>query len=427
MPLTRSMTALLDPFLHIVLALALGLLIGVQRGWATREEEAGTRVAGIRTFGLLGLAGGMAGALGADDPALAVVVITVAAGLILLGYAQVMRRGGSVSGTASLSGLLTLCIGFLATTGRPLLAAAIAAVTTLVLALRSQLHGWLRRLSEAEVNAIARFALISLAILPLLPDRQYGPYDAWNPRQLWLVVVLVSGFSFAGYAAGRRWGEERGTITTAAAGAMVSSTAVTAALATRLRDGDESPHVLTAGVATASVVMFLRLLVLAIVLVPSVMPTLLYFVLPPVLVSAAFAWWNIRAARSEPPASACEVSVRNPFSLRPALVLMAVVMLLSLVSRWTLHHFGNASLAVVLMLSGSVDVDSTIITMANLPVGSLGGELAGLTIMVPAIVNTLVKAGTAVTVAGWKRGWPTALPLVASAAAGLAMLPVLLL
>ncbi|MHA6766042.1 MgtC/SapB family protein [Sphingobium ummariense] len=157
---------------------------------------------------------------------MAIILIVSAAMLVLMGYAQAAWRGGPVSGTASLAGLLTLGCGFLATSQQERLATIIAVLMTLVLALRSQLHGWIGRLSEVEVSAIVRFALISLAILPILPDRPYGPYDAWNPRQLWMVVVLVSGFSFAGYMASKRLGASRWKLATAASGAMVSSTVV---------------------------------------------------------------------------------------------------------------------------------------------------------------------------------------------------------
>ena len=162
----------------IALALALGLLIGVQRGWTLRHEPAGSRFAGIRTFGLLGLAGGVAGALRSIESGVAIILIASAAMLVLMGYAQAAWRGGPVSGTASLAGLLTLGCGFLATTQQERLATIIAVLMTLVLALRSQLHGWIGRLNEVEVSAIVRFALISLAILPIHPDRPYGPYDA---------------------------------------------------------------------------------------------------------------------------------------------------------------------------------------------------------------------------------------------------------
>lgn len=409
----------------IALALALGLLIGVQRGWTLRHEPAGSRFAGIRTFGLLGLAGGVAGALRPIEPGVAIILVAASSALILMGYAQAAWRGGPVSGTASLAGLLTLGCGFLATTQQGFLATIIAIVMTLMLALRSQLHGWVGRLSEVEVTAIARFALISLAILPLLPDRAYGPYDAWNPRQLWMVVVLVSGFSFAGYIASKRLGASRGTLATAAAGAMVSSTAVTAALAARLRDDAENRPILQAGITTASVVMLMRVLILVGVLAPFALPALALLIAPAALVSAVATAGYLRKAALLPSFHSREVSVRNPFNVVPALGLMALVMLLSLVSRWVLERFGDAGLATVLALSGMVDVDSAIITMSGLPTGVLDGRTAGFVLALPVMLNTLVKAGATVSFAGRDRGRSAAIALIASVAASLLMLPIL--
>ena len=415
-----------DAITALGLSLALGLLIGIERGWTLRNERAGSRFAGIRTFGLLGLAGGLAGYIRTADAGVAFVLFAATAALVLLGYAQAAWRSSNVSGTASLVGLLTLGCGFLAATSHGRLATIIAVVTTLVLALRTQLHGWIRKLSEIEIRAIVRFALIALAILPLLPDRAYGPFDAWNPRQLWMVVVMVSGFSFAGYVASRILGPSRGTIAAAAAGAMVSSTAVTAALATRLRSGDEQAPLLAAGISIASTVMLLRVLVLVGVLAPFALTSLVLIVSPAVLVSALASLWFLKAAQRLAPQSSKEIAVRNPFELTPALILMALVMVLSLASRWALDRFGDAGLAIVLALSGMADVDSAIITTAGLPPGTIGGRTAGLVLAAPVMLNTLFKAGVAIGIAGWGKGCRAAWPLAASVAAGLAVLPVLL-
>jgi len=416
----------IDVIEAIGLSLALGLLIGIQRGWALRGEQPGTRFAGIRTFGLLGVAGGMAGVLHATDPTIGAIIVAAAALLVLLGYVEPARRSDKVSGTASLVCLLTLGCGFLATTRQGMLATVIAVAITLVLAMRRQLHGWVTRLSEAEVNAIARFALIAMAILPLLPDRAYGPLNAWNPRQLWMVVVMVSGFSLAGYVASKRLGASRGTIVTAGAGAMVSSTAVTAALATRLRIGEENAAILVAGISAASLVMLLRVLALVAVLAPFALPGLALFVVPAALVSGLATAWHVRTALRLPAQPSKEVAVRNPFDLMPALGLMLLVMALSLASRWVLQRFGDAGLATVLALSGTADVDSAIITLGSLPTGTLDARTAGLVLAAPVMLNTLFKAGVTVSLAGWQSGWRAALPLVASVVAALFVLPVVL-
>ncbi len=401
----------------LALGLALGLLIGIQRGWVLRNDPSGSRFAGIRTYALLGLMGAIAGALQARAEGLATILLAATAALVLIGYWRSTQRNSTVSGTASVTSLLTLACGFLAGSGEGVLATATAGVMVLILALRSQLHHWIASLDEVEVSAIARFALIALVILPLLPDTPFGPYDAWRPRQLWLVVVLVSGFSFLGYIASRKLGVSRGTIATAAAGSAVSSTAVTAALATRLRNDEEDPAILYAGIAAASAVMFLRVMVLTWTLARFALPTFALFAVPGMLVSLAATAVFLVRMRNAPHRAGQSVPIRNPFDIGPALWLMVLVMVLSVTARWVLSRYGDAGLAMVLALTGTVDVDSAIITMGNLPEGTLAPHMAGLVLLPPAVLNTLFKAGTAITIAGWHKAWPAAAVLLASAAA----------
>lgn len=419
-----------DALVSIALALALGLLVGVERGWTQREQAAGTRFAGIRTYGLLGLAGGLGGALQAAYPALSAILLAATAALVVLGYWRSTRGQAatppSISGTASLVGLLTLACGFVAGAGGHALASAATGVMVLVLAMRHQLHDWIRSLDEREVLAIAHFALIALVILPLLPNKPMGPLDAWHPRQIWLVVVMVCGFSFLGYIAARRLGASKGTMATAAAGSMVSSTAVTASLAGRLRDGSGDPVMLNSAIALASAVMFLRVIVLVGALAPFALTMLLTWAMPAMAASLLGAWLIGPQLDHQDSAAEKTLALRNPFALGPALILAALVMVLSLAARWVLARYGDAGLATMLALSGMVDVDSAIITMGNLPRGTLDPQLAALIVMPPVLLNTLFKAGTAVGLAGWRKAWRGATVLTASAVVSLAALPWLL-
>ena len=419
-----------DTLISVALALALGLLVGVERGWTQREQAAGTRFAGIRTYGLLGLAGGLGGGLQAAYPALSAVLLAATAVLVVMGYWRSTRSqpatAPSISGTASLVGLLTLACGFVAGAGGHALASAATGVMVLVLAMRHQLHDWIRNLEEREVLAIAHFALISLVILPLLPDTPMGPLEAWRPRQIWLVVVMVCGFSFLGYIAAHRLGASKGTMATAAAGSMVSSTAVTAALAGRLRDGSGDAAMLNSAIALASAVMFLRVMALVGFLAPFALATLLTWTVPAMCVSLVGAWFVGRDQSGAGTAADAALPLRNPFALGPALILAALVMVLSVAARWVLMHYGDAGLATVLALSGMLDVDSAIITMGNLPRGTVDPRLAALILMPPVLLNTLIKAVAAIGLAGWKKAWPSAAVLGASTAVALGALPFLL-
>lgn len=413
-------------WIGLALALALGLLVGLQRGWAHRTDAPGTRFAGIRTFGLIGLAGGISGALFTAARPVAVIIVGASAGLILLSYYRASRQSDGASGTTSIVGLITLACGFLAATDHWLTAIAIAVPMMLLLAMRRQLHRMERGLSEAEVAAIARFALIALVILPLLPDAQYGPFDAWNPRQLWLVVVFVSGFSLMGYLAGRLLGDRLGTIATAATGSLVSSTAVTASLANGLKQESAVPALLFAGVCVASAVMFLRVMLLVAVIAPFALPTLAALALPGVIVSFAAAALFYRRMRQQPPGAAKRASVKNPFAIGPALLLLALVMVMTVAARWALERFGDAELVVVLAISGTVDVDSAVIAMGSLPREALEPRMAGLSLLAPIVLNTLFKAGAMVSIAGWRRSRPAFLALLLSALASLGALPFVL-
>ena len=165
--------------------------------------------------------------------------------------------------------MATLGLGFVAGFGQPGLAIAGATLVTLLLALKAELHGLLDRLDEDDVKALARYAVIAGAVLPFLPNGHYGPLGAWNPQRLWLVVVLVTGFSFLGYVANRIFGERHGTVATGLIGGAYSSTAVTLSLAQRL--GSEKAGAEPAAIAFATAVMYLRVPILIAILATRVL------------------------------------------------------------------------------------------------------------------------------------------------------------
>ncbi len=404
-----------QPLLSLIAAVAAGLLVGMERGWAQRDYAKGQRVAGFRTFGLIGLVGGLGG-LGADGIA-AALGLGVAA-VLAIGYARGAHED-RLSATTTIAGLLTFGAGFVAVRSSATLGLAAAAATFAILSARASMHALLKGLSEEEIEGVARFLLVALVVLPLLPDADYGPYDAWNPRRIWMVVVLVMGLSFAGYAAARRFGSDRGILIVALTGAIVSSTAVTVGFARRLRDEPEARGALTAGIAVASIVMFVRVQLLAIVLVPRVVPALALAMAPATIVSAvALLVWR-RQTRS--PGA---IALGNPLSFAPALLLAGLVAVLSLAARWSLDRFGSSGMAVVLGLTGISDVDAAVITLAGLPATSLDNWTGGFVLAVPVMANTAAKAGMTALI-GWGHGGPrAALPLVAALLASVGALGV---
>lgn len=398
-------------------AVLAGLIIGTERGWVQRERPAGARVAGIRTFGILGLIGGLAGLL---PNAVMAVLLGGGALLIAAGY-RAAARSDQLSATSAVAGLLTLAIGCVATRLSVEIALGVAAATFALLRSRQTLHAVLRGLEEREIEAVARFLLVSLVVLPLLPDADFGPYGAWNPRRIWMVVVMVTGLSFAGYVLARRMGQGRGIMIVAMTGALVSSTAVTASYARRLRTEPEARGALVAGIAMASVVMFVRVLVVTLALAPRALPSLALSLAPGVVVAgalAALAW-----RRQETPGES-GVVLGNPFDFGPALLLAALVAVLSLVARWALDEFGGQGMAMLLSLTGMMDVDAAVLTLAGLPRNVLGDELAGIVLAGPVLANTAIKAFMALGLGGGRDGLRAAAPLFLAAlasAAGIAV------
>src|SRR6266508_2904997 len=210
------------------LSLFIGLLIGTERGWQERSATEGERVAGIRTVGLLGLLGGLwallAQELGTVLLGFSFLAVTL---LMIVAHFLDVRAHRDVWITTVIAALLTFVLGATAVQGHEAVAAGGAVITTVILSLKSFLHGWLKKLEETELFAALKLLLMSVVILPWLPDRGYGPWDALNPYDIWFFVVLIAGISFVGYFAMKLAGSTQGIIVTRLLGGMVSSTAVT--------------------------------------------------------------------------------------------------------------------------------------------------------------------------------------------------------
>ena len=396
--------------LSVGAALAAGLLIGIERGWKQRGEKPGSRIAGVRTFTLLGLVAGIAGLIGARGYGLAGGAV-VTGGVALMTYAFGRELKSQRDATTGVAALLTLAIGFLAGSGSAGLAIAAAAITISVLALRQEIHGFVEKLAADDVKALARFAVIALAVLPFLPDRPFGPYGAWNAANLWWVVILVTGFSFAGYVANRIFGERHGTIATALIGGAYSSTAVTQSLAQRL-GSKAAPGAEPAGIALATAVMYLRVLVLIAALATRLIVPFAIVVAPPLIVAWIAGWWLYRQA----PKSDAPTRPGNPIALLPALTFLVFLAIAAVAARWAESRFGEQGIAWLLLFMGSFDVDAAIVTAGNLPPDAIGAQLAALALGGTILANMVVKLG--ITVA-YARGRSTsaALALLASMAA----------
>ena len=393
----------------VATALACGLLIGIERGFDLRGLRAGSRVAGVRTFALVGLVSGLAGLAGRFGQSFAAgAIVAGAVAVMVIGYAHRPGLENRPDATTPVAALGTVGLGFVAGFGEPGLAIAGATVVTLILALKAELHGFVDKLDEDDIKALARYAVIAGAVLPFLPSGNYGPLGAWNPQRLWLVVVLVTGFSFLGYVANRLFGERHGTIATALIGGAYSSTAVTQALAQRLGTKKE-PGAEPAGIALATAVMYLRVPVLMAVFATRALPQISVLLLPAVLVAWGAGWWLYRKApRSDAPSPP-----GNPIALLPALGFALFVAAAAVAAAWAQGRFGQSGIAVLLLIVGSMSVDTAIITLGGLPPDAISPLLAAVAIAGTIIGNMAVKIGIALVYARGK-GVSAAIAMTAS-------------
>jgi uncharacterized membrane protein (DUF4010 family) len=393
--------------LSVVTALACGLLVGIERGWKLRDERPGTRVAGVRTFTILGLGSGIAGLLGSIGQA--VVAAAIAVGMVaimVIAYSRQLQDHHD--STSAVAAIATVAIGYLAGNGNPALAIACATIGVALLALRQELHGFVERLDADDVKALARYAVIAGAVLPFLPSGHYGPLGAWNPRQLWLVVVIVTGFSFLGYVANRIFGERHGTIATAVIGGLYSSTAVTQALSERLGRAS-TPGAEPAGIALASAVMYVRVLFLVAILATRIALPFAIITLPAIAVGVAAGWWLYRKS----PRSDAPTAPGNPIALLPALGFVIFVAAMAIAVTWAEGRFGQRGIALLLLISGSANVDVAIVTAGGLPPQAISPNLAAIALAATIVANMGVKIGVTVAYARAK-GRSAALALIAS-------------
>ena len=381
--------------LSVVTALACGLLIGIERGFDLRGLRAGTRVAGVRTFTLLGLASGLAGLAGRfGQPFAAGALVAGCVAVLAIGYFNRPGLKSKPDATTPIAAVTTVALGFIAGFGEPGFAIAGAAIVTLLLALKAELHGFLDKLDEDDVKALARYAVIAAAVLPFLPNGPHGPLGAWNPQKLWLVVVLVTGFSFLGYVANRMFGERHGTIATALIGGAYSSTAVTQSLAQRL-GRDEKGGAENAGIALATAVMYLRVLVLIGVLATRALAPFAILILPALVIAWGAGFWLYRKA----PKCDAPTPPGNPIALLPALGFVVFVAVAAVAAKWAQGSFGQSGLAVLLLITGSMDVDVAIVTLGGLPAQAISPLLGAIAIAGTIIINMAVKIGIALVYA----------------------------
>jgi len=400
--MTNMTVTMGETFIHLGIAIAIGFIIGLERGWKGRAAEEGMRVAGLRTFGLIGLLGGLWGllaeTLGQWLLGFAFLALAV---LLVVGHAISVKATKDYGITTVVAALIAFALGALAVTGYMHIAAAGAIVTAMILRLKPVLHSWLTRLEYGELSAILKLALIWIVILPLLPNRGYGPWQAINPYEIWWMVVLIAGISFAGYVAIKTVGASKGLLITGFLGGLVSSTAATLNLS-KLAQKKTRIATICAAILLAEAIMFPRILLE----VSVVNPALLYPVLLPILlmtsvmVVGVFLLWRKKGQAQEG-----ELPVTNPFQIKMALQFGLFLALVMLLAKAAMTWLGETGVYLVAFVSGFADVDAITLSLSSMAAKDLAPEAAINGIVIAAIVNTMFKTFLALFIAGRQMLW----------------------
>ncbi len=375
--------------IDFAIALGLGLLVGLQR---QRDASA---FAGIRTFALAGLLGAICTLLSESvgpwlvgAGLLAITALLVAANLLA------SRQPDYDPGlTTELALLVVYLTGVLSADGHHALALVVGAGTAVLLHLRTRLHSLAHGLSNDDMRAMMQFVVVALVVFPVLPDRGFGPGGVLNPRQIWLMVVLITGISLASYLVSQWLGGRSGAVAGGLLGGLISSTATTASHARRSKEApDARTAALTALVVMlASTVVFVRVLVLVGTVSPGQFRTITPPLIAMLLLTSALSlvlWWRGRVdAAPLPPAG-------NPTQLKIALGFAVIYAGVLLAVTYAREFFGERGLYVVALISGLTDMDAiTLSTSTLVSRGQLDGSTGGRVILIASLSNLVFKGG----------------------------------
>lgn len=394
--------ALLEMFQRLAMALGIGFLVGIERGWKHRDAPEGSRAAGLRTHAVIGLMGGVTGALLPTVGHLGFLALTLAFAAAFITFkVRESLTDNDISVTGTIAGLIVFALGVYAMWGDLRIAAAVGVVLVGLLAFKDALHDWLDKVTWKELRSALLILGATFIALPLLPDRTIDIWGAINPRELWLLTILVAGASFAGYVAVRVLGSDIGVLAGAAAGALVSSTVVTAELGRRVNTGETHAMVGGAAAAIAAAISIGRVIVLlaitAMPVVPEATPALAAAAL--VFVASAFA---MRFLDREGDGGDSSRKLRSPLDLWSVAQFAVFLGAVIVVGRIIADAYGQAGLLPFAATAGLADVDAVTLAASSLVRGGLDASVGAHAVMIAVLMNTLAKGGIAFVTGGWR-------------------------
>ena len=410
-------------FQRLSVALAIGLLIGLERGWKERGEREGNRTAGVRTFALLGLLGGLWGSIahlkgegGAIALGIAFAVVTLV--LATFRYRETAHEN-SFGVTTVVAAMLCFALGAFAVLGDMQAAAASGVAVTALLSLKAVLHSFVERLTWLEFRSGLMLLAMTFIMLPLLPNRTVDPWQTLNPFEIWFLTVMIATISFAGYVAIKAFGSRRGVVFGGIAGGLASSTATTINMAQLAAKHPDQLSTLLAGALLAGATMMARMLAIVTVANPKLLPLLAapfgFAAVAQSAIAVHLLKWHSPAAGTSQ-----DLRIENPFDLAVVLKFGALLTVVTIIAKFATSYAGGYGAYAVSAVSGIADVDAITLSMARLGDGQISTAVAAGAIALAGAVNTVAKAVMGWGAGGYEFGWRMLAAAAVAIAAGFA-------
>lgn len=380
-------------FFGLAIAIGLGLLVGMQREWVAGKPI------GMRSFALISMIGGLVGLFAEQYGEWVVASGLIAITLAIFFHTYLQSPEARKSGmTTELAAVAMFLVGVLATSGFIAGAVVLGGVVTLLLHWKTPMHSLVKRIGASEFQAIARFVLVSLVVLPILPDKAYGPYAVLNPWQIWLMVVLIVSMNLAAYVSLKLSSGRGGALLSGALGGLISSTATTVSFSTRSRRTGSVVPLAAIVILVASALVYLRIMIEVGVVAPSLLaeltgPVVAYLVLFAIVVAVQL--YRLPEIDGE------DLDTGNPAELTTALSFALLYSVVLFVSAAVEEHFGETMLYPVAAVSGLTDVDAMTLSVARLlNEARIDKDIAWRLIFVASLANLAFKAGVVAVIGG---------------------------
>lgn len=378
-------------FQQFGIAILLGSLIGLER--EQKQQIYGYEIfGGLRTFALISLSGALAMFLSTYSAVLSGIVTVALFTIIIFSYFSASKNHGKVGVTSEIAAVVAYMIGILCGMESFLLATCIAIATIAILHFKQPLHKWAHHIKNEEIVSTIQFIVITFIILPLLPNKGFGPYEFFNPYIVWLIIVFISGISFASYIAIKLFGPKRGIGLTGFLAGFISSTALTLSFSGQSKKNKTIIDPYVVAIVVASSAMFFRILLEVAVLNRELLATL---ILPMSamggvgLLSALFFWFKDRKV---PEGSQKHFeSMHSPFRLAPAVKFGLFFALILFLVKFSESVIGNKGLYMTSVLSGVLDVDAITVSVSTLAKTEIAKLSATYAIIIATMVNTVAK------------------------------------